>query len=206
MFLSDNGGCHEGGPLGFDNRKNGLPPGGVDSYMSYGQSWANVSNAPFRKYKHWVHEGGIATPLVAHWPAAVGRPGTLTHETGHVKDIMATCLDVAEADYPTSRGDNPVVPLEGRSLAPAFRGEECSGDNTLFWEHEGNRAVRDGQWKLVADRGGPWELYDMQADRTEMHDLDETHPDRVAEMSARYEEWANRVGVVPWDELTKKRG
>jgi len=160
LFLSDNGGCAEGGPVGFDNRKNGLPPGGVDSYMSYGLSWANASNTPFRRYKHWVHEGGIATPLIAYWPAVIKNGSSVTHQAGHIVDIMATCLDVAGIQYPETHQGRQLVPLEGKSLLPIFRGKKRRGHEAICWEHEGNRAVRQGKWKLVAAHKGPWELYD----------------------------------------------
>jgi arylsulfatase len=198
MFLADNGGCAEGGPTGFDNRKNGLPPGGVDSYMSYGLSWANASNTPFRRYKHWVHEGGIATPFIAYWPAVIKNGGGITHEVGHIIDVMATCLDVAGAEYPRARDGKAVTPLEGRSLLPIFRNGRRAGHDALFWEHEGNRAVRQGKWKLVSAHGGPWELYDLEADRTELNNLIDDHPDKAEEMKALYEAWADRCEVLPW--------
>jgi arylsulfatase A-like enzyme len=198
LFLADNGGCHEGGPRGFDNRGNGLPPGGVDSYMSYGQSWANASNTPFRRYKHWVHEGGISTPLVACWPGVGQNEGRITPEVGHIVDIMATCLDAAGIGYPTTHQGHAVTPLEGRSLLPVLTGGRRRGHPALYWEHEGNRAVRQGKWKLVATAGGPWELYDLEADRTELNNLAAAHPEKVAELAARYADWAERCGVLPW--------
>ncbi len=194
LFLSDNGGCHEGGPWGFDNRKNGLPPGGEDSYMSYGQSWANASNTPFRLYKHWVHEGGISTPLIARWPGVI-RPGTLCHEVGHIIDFMPTCCEVSGADYPDAFKDKPVTPLEGKSLVPCFQGRPRIGHEALYWEHEGNKAIRQDDWKLVSRKGGRWELYNMAADRTELHDRAEQDPQRVQDMLALYRAWAQRCGV-----------
>ena len=198
MFLADNGGCAEGGPRGFDNRKNGLPPGGVDSYMSYGLSWANASNTPFRRYKHWVHEGGIATPFIACWPAVIEKGGALTHEVGHIIDVMATCLDAAGADYPGSYNGKELTRLEGKSLVPILAGRGRRGHEAIFWEHEGNRAVRKGRWKLVAAHGDPLELYDLEADRTELHDLAGEHPEKVAELKTLYEQWARRCDVLPW--------
>ena len=198
MFLSDNGGCAEGGPIGFDNRKNGLPPGGVDSYMSYGLSWANASNTPFRRYKHWVHEGGIATPLIAYWPAVIKDGGSLTHQVGHIIDIMATCLDVAGIEYPESYKGRELIQIEGKSLLPMFKGKKRQGHEALYWEHEGNRAVRQGKWKLVAAHGKPWELYGLEADRTELNNLASKHLQKVQELKAMYESWAKRRGVLPW--------
>jgi len=198
LFLADNGGCAEGGPVGFDNRKNGLPPGGVDSYMSYGLSWANASNTPFRRYKHWVHEGGIATPLIAYWPAVIKKGGSLTDQPGHIIDIMATCLDAAGAKYPGTYKGHELTPLEGKSLLPLFEGKERLGHEAIYWEHEGNRAVRQGKWKLVSAHGGEWELYDLQADRTELNNLAGEHPQKAEELKGLYQSWAERCDVQPW--------
>jgi arylsulfatase len=173
-------------------------PGPPDTFIAYGRGWANVSNMPFREYKHWVHEGGIATPLIAHWPARIAAKGELRSQPGHLIDLMATCLDVAGAKYPTQRDGQPVTPVEGRSLLPAFAGQPIERD-ALFWEHEGNRAVRAGDWKLVAKGpGATWELYDMKADRTELHDLAARHPEKVQELRAKWEAWAKRTNVLPW--------
>jgi len=197
LFLADNGACHEGGALGFDNRNNGVPPGHVDSYMSYGQSWADASNTPFRMYKHWTHEGGISTPLIAHWPAGIAARGDLTKQPGHIIDIMATCLDLAGAAYPDSLNGKPITPLEGKSLLPVFAGGERPDHEALFWEHNRNRAVRQGPWKLVAPKDGDWALYNIEADRTELHDLRAEHPEKAAALQALYEAWATQVGVRP---------
>ena len=195
LFLSDNGGCHEGGPWGFDWRKNGLPPGGVDSYMSYGLSWANLSNTPFRRYKHWVHEGGIATPLIAYWPAVIKNHGSLTGQLGHIVDIMATCLDIAGADYPKTYKGRRIVPPEGKSLLSIFRGKKHQGHDTLYWEHMGNKAIRHGKWKLVSARKGKWELYDIENDRTELNDLADKYPKKTEQMKVMFESWAKRCGI-----------
>ena len=173
--------------------------GPADTYLGYGREWANVSNTPFREFKHWVHEGGISTPLIAFWPAGIARRGAFEHQPGHLVDIMATCVDLAKAVYPAERDGAPVPPMEGVSLAPAFRGEPLARKNPLFWEHEGNRALRDGRWKLVAKGpAGPWELYDMEKDRTEMHDLAAAQPERVKAMAERWETMARAQGVLPW--------
>lgn len=173
-------------------------PGGPDTYIAYGEAWANVSNTPFREYKHWVHEGGIATPLIAHWPRGIQRRGAIDHQPGQVIDLMATCVDLAGAEYPTSNDGKSIHPLEGKSLAPAFTGRAIDRD-ALYWEHEGNRAVRMGKWKLVAKGpAGAWELYDLENDRTELHDLSSQQPERVAMMVAKWEAWARRAGVLPW--------
>jgi arylsulfatase A-like enzyme len=173
-------------------------PGPADTYVAYGRGWANVSNTPFREYKHWVHEGGISTPLIAHWPARIAAKGELRHQPGHLIDVMATCLDVAGVAPPGRVGDRPAPPPEGRSLLPAFAGRAIERD-ALYWEHEGNRAVRVGNWKLVAKGpGSKWELYDIPADRCEQHDLAAQHPDRVRDLTAKWEAWANRAQVLSW--------
>jgi arylsulfatase A-like enzyme len=195
MFLSDNGGCHETGPLGFDSRKNGLPPGGVDSYMSYGQSWANASNTPFRLFKKYTHEGGISTPFIVRWPAVIKNHGSITYQVGHIIDIMATCIDVAGAKYPKSFKRRKIIPLEGKSLLPVFQGEARQPHDYLFWEHKKHEAIRHGKWKLVAENRGQWELYDLQRDRSENRNLANKHPQIVQQLKSKYEEWAQRVGV-----------
>lgn len=174
-----------------------IMPGPEDTYISYGIDWANVSNTPFREYKHFVHEGGIATPLIVHWPAGLKRQGDLEHTPGHVIDLMATCVDLAKAQYPTEFNGNRIIPMEGVSLVPLFEGRPLQRKTPLFWEHEGNRAVRDGKWKLVAKENKPWELYDMEADRTEMNDLAAQHPEIVARLAAAWEAWAARANVLP---------
>lgn len=184
---------------GFPMRQGqGVIPGGADTYQGYGQAWANVSNTPFREYKHWVHEGGISTPLIAHWPNGIGRQGELERTPGHLIDIMATCVDVAGATYPqTAHEGQSIHPLEGRSLVPAFAGKPVERE-AIYWEHEGNRAVRVGDWKLVAKGAtNPWELYDIAHDRSEMHNLAEVEPERVREMGALWQAWAERSDVLP---------
>ena len=174
-------------------------PGPVDTYQSYGRPWANVSNTPYREYKHLVHEGGIATPLIAHWPEAIDRAGELERQPGHLVDLMATFVDLADATYPERWDGEPIRSMEGTSLLPAFEGEELAREDPLFFEHEGNRALRDGRWKLVAEGpSGPWELYDMQNDRTEMRNLAERHPDRVERMAEQWRTMAREFNAVPW--------
>ena len=195
LFLSDNGACAESKERG----KAGLPIGSADSNTTYELPWANASNTPFRYYKHWTHEGGIATPLIVSWPA-VFRGGILTKEAGHVIDIMPTFLEAAGAQYPGDR-----IPLEGRSLLPVLRSRAPGAERTLFWEHEGNRAVRRGKWKLVAGFGRDWELHDMVLDRTEMENVAARHPDRARDLQAQYERWAQRCGVLSWRPDWEKR-
>jgi len=172
-------------------------PGPEDTYIAYGINWANVSNTPFREYKHFVHEGGVSTPLIAHWPRGISQPGRLAQQPGHLIDIMATCVDLAGAEYPARRDGSELWPLEGVSLSPVFRAEPLQRDQPIFWEHEGNRAVRAGKWKLVAKENRPWELYDMQSDRTEMHNLAKEQRSLVAELAAQWDDWAARAEVLP---------
>ena len=217
FFLADNGGCAEelyrdtdwlmncgiidekspdGQPMQIGNEPS-VRPGPADTFASYGVPWANASNTPFRLYKHWVHEGGIASPLIVHWPARIKARGELRHQPGHVIDIMATCADVAGAEYPDQFKGQPITPLAGESLVPAFD-DRPIGREAIYWEHEGNRAVRTDNWKLVAQHDGPWELYDLAADRTEVNDLADEHPERARQMQAMYQRWADRYGVLPW--------
>lgn len=181
----------------------GVLPGPADTFVSYGRGWANVSDTPFREYKRWDHEGGISTPLIVHWPAGIPaeRRGGLEPQPGHVIDIMATCIDVAGATYPAQLHGEAVQPMEGVSLRPALAGESLARPQRLCWEHEGNRAIRAGKWKLVSKYPGRWELYDIEADRTEQHDLAARQPARVKRMSTQWHEWAKRVGVQPWKAL-----
>jgi arylsulfatase len=175
----------------------GVMPGPADTYIAYGRPWANASNTPFRLYKHWVHEGGISTPLIAHWPSQIKARGKLRHQPGHLVDIMATCLDIADAKYPSEYKGNKIIPMEGRSLIPAFDNKPIKRE-AIYWEHEGNRAVRQGKWKLVSRHPGGWELYDLEADRTELNDLAQKYPQKVEQLKAMYESWAARCGVQSW--------
>jgi arylsulfatase A-like enzyme len=184
---------------GFEMRRGkGTLAGPDDTAIGYGRGWATVSNTPFREYKHWVHEGGISTPLIVHWPAGFGRRGELESTPGHLIDLMATAVDVAGAEYPeVFHGGRPIQPMEGRSLVPAFEGKAIERE-AIYWEHEGNRAIRVGDWKLVAKgAAGPWELYNIRRDRSEQNDLAARQPARVQQMSLLWRAWAERARVQP---------
>ena len=215
IFLSDNGGCaetlskeaawvrrfgpettHDGKEVIYGNFT-GRMPGPPDTYQSYGVNWANLSNTPFRLYKHYVHEGGIATPLIIHWPGQINQPGSLYRQPGHIIDIMPTLAEVAGAEYPDSLNNRDILPQEGKSLLPALKGEPIKRDAPLFWEHETNKAIRQGPWKLVSKWNGDWELYNLEADRTERNNLAGQYPERVRHMKERWEEWALRTHVKP---------
>lgn len=222
LFLSDNGGCAEEMPVEtardfvttyvtFDEQtrdgRDVLPgndpsivPGGEDTYSTYGRSWANLSNAPFREYKHWIHEGGIATPLIVNWPAGLPQ-GVLRDQPHQLPDVMATLLDITGVDYPEAGGPGDLLPLEGVSMLPTLRTGAADEERYLYWEHEGNCGVRRGRWKLVRKHAQPWELYDMVADRTELDDRAGEQPEIVTELSAAYERWAKRCGVVPRERI-----
>ncbi|MCD8482798.1 MAG: arylsulfatase [Verrucomicrobia bacterium] len=242
MFLADNGGCHEeiaghwaeklGGSLSaqaytrdgkavrFGNSPN-IIPGAEDTYCSYGIPWANVSNTPFRKYKSWVHEGGISTPFILHWQAGISRKGEIRTQPAQLPDVMATILECTGARYPESINHRSIQPHEGFSMVPSFVNEPHSRE-ILFWEHEGNAAIRRGKWKLVREyvthwikdehlRPGqtrglqPWELYDIEADRSELNNLADREPGIVAELEMLWHSWAKRCNVRPWDEVLAKR-
>ncbi|MHC4119579.1 MAG: arylsulfatase [Planctomycetota bacterium] len=190
FFLTDNGACQEGGTLGSGNEKSVRDPMSTKGTAGprCGRAWANASNTPFRLYKHFVHEGGMASPLVVHWPAGIPRErlGSFVEPFGYLPDFMPTCLELAGAKYPAKWKGQSIHPMAGKSLVPS---------EPVFWEHEGNRAMRHGKWKLAWAGEGPWELFDMEADRTEMNNLFETMPHRSAEMPRTWQSWARRTGV-----------
>jgi arylsulfatase len=206
FFLSDNGGNAESGPNG---RLEGDQPGAAGSTVFCGQSWATLENTPFRRYKHFNHEGGISTPLIVHWPKGFSARGELRKQPGHLVDIMATCVDVSGAKYPTEFQGRTILPMEGRSLVPALANQAIQRE-ALFWEHERNAAIRVGDWKVVrVGAEGPWELYDLGKDRTELKDLSAVQPDRTREMVAHWRAWADRANVKPYpvpDTQTPKKG
>lgn len=196
---------------GWPIRRGHAMPGPADTYIGYGRNWANVSNTPFREYKHWVHEGGIATPLIAHWPNGIKDKSAFRSAPTHLIDLMATCLEVADTDYPANYQGQPITPIEGRSLVPVFDGESLERD-FLFWEHEGNRALRVGNWKLVAkgdrrDRQQPveWELYDIAKDRIESQNLAKSLPEKVQQLSEIWQREAVRTKVYPCPQPEKKK-
>ncbi|SPJ26572.1 arylsulfatase [Falsiruegeria mediterranea] len=214
LFLSDNGGCAEfmaedgwaqfypdvtqdGRKITMGNVPN-LTPGDAQTFQSYDKPWANVSNAPFRLFKHYVHEGGISTPLVAHWPNGF-EPQTVRHAPCHVVDILPTILEATGAPYLQELGGHDIQPTQGESLLSLLRGSEWDREQPIFFEHEGNAAIRLGQFKLVRLHGQDWELYDMEADRTELHNLIHGEADRAKAMRRSYQNWADMAGVMDWD-------
>lgn len=217
LFLSDNGGCAEflaeegwvesypdTTPQGEQIIQGNIPnlaSGSGKTFQSYEVSWSNVSNAPFRMHKSWVHEGGISTPLIAHWPAGIKKPG-IFHDARHVSDIMPTILDVTGAQYPKDFDGVGVQQLDGESIFPTFANGFGQRELPIFWEHEGNCAMRKGNWKLVREFGRDWELYDMNVDRTELNDLRRRDEDRADVMIGEYERWATKMGVVEWSVIS----
>jgi len=224
MFLSDNGACevflaedtNEPTPSLFHGTTSsgeqisvgnitGMRPGGPETFMSYDLPWANASNAPFRFYKNWIHEGGISTPFIVRWPSNI-KSAKNVHQPLHITDIPATCIAAAGATYPSQRPDNDITPLEGESFLDLLNGRNWQRETPMFWEHEGNRGMREGDWKLVSefprwapeDAPGRWELYNIRADRTELNDLSASEPERLKRMSRNYDNWAERCGVQPW--------
>jgi arylsulfatase A-like enzyme len=195
MFLSDNGGNAESGP---DGRVEGDPPGGPNSNLFLGMNWAGLTTTPFRRFKHFTHEGGIATPFVAHWPRGIRGRNRIDHQPGHLVDMMATIVDVTGARYPREFKGRTIQPMEGVSLRSAFAGGRIRRTRPVFWEHEGNRAIRSDRWKLVSRYPDGWELYDMTADRVERNDLAARHPDVVRKLAAEWEAWAQRANVDRW--------
>ena len=198
LFLSDNGGNAEGGPPGVTRGDGSI--GSPQSYVLLGMNWATVANTPFRRYKHFTHEGGISSPLIAHWPAGIpsSRHNALEKQPAHLVDVMATAVDLAGAQYPREFQGRAIEPMQGVSLQPALVGKALARTEPIFWEHEGNKAVRDGKWKLVMRHRQPWQLFDMEADRTEQHDLIEQHRDLAAKLEAAWDAWAQRAFVDDW--------
>lgn len=200
FFLSDNGACQEKGVLGTGSEeaiRNPMSTQGTEG-PACGRAWANASNTPFRLYKHFVHEGGMSTPLIVHWPAGIPKDkhGTFIESFGYLPDFMPTCLELAGGQYPAQWNGQAILPAAGRSLVPLLSGPDRPvHTEPVFWEHEGNRAMRDGPWKLVWAKDGPWELFDLAKDRTEMNNLLESNPDRAADMQREWESWARRSGV-----------
>lgn len=214
LFFSDNGGCAElmredgwaqyypnvtndGKKIRLGNIPN-LPPGSEQTFMSYELPWANVSNTPFRLFKHWVHEGGISTPLICQWPERIAK-GRIAHAPCHVVDIMPTILEAAGASYPTELAGRALQNHDGESLMHLLQGRPWERQQSINWEHEGNAAARVGQFKLVRKFNEPWELYDMEVDRTELHDLGVNNKQLLNKLVREYQGWAQSVGVIDWN-------
>ena len=221
LFLSDNGASPEVYPNpGFDrpsHTRDGrkityppdktIPPGGQETFYYLGPAWAEVANTPLRGHKAQTYEGGVCTPLIAHWPRGVqAKPGAVTQDAGHVVDVMATCLEVAGAVYPRTFESRAITPAEGVSLVSALRrGGEGKAERAIGWEHFGWRALRRGDWKIVARPNENWELYDLSSDPLEANDLAADNGQRVEEMSDEWERWAKRVNVYPAPDLAARR-
>lgn len=210
MFLNDNGACAEFDELGSGPKEQLETKEGYA--LTYGKAWANASNTPYRMYKHWLHEGGIATPFIVHWPKGISKDikGSIVNQYGFLPDIMATCLDLAETEQPKEYNGNLITQHSGESLKPLFSGmQKQLHTEPIFWEHEGNKAVRLGNYKLVQewkeDNKDDWELYDLEKDRTETINLIMEIPDKANEMIAMYNAWATKIKVLPWDEVNKIR-
>lgn len=206
IFLSDNGACHE---IQRSNNSDVLP-GTPESFVSYEYDWANVSNTPFKWFKHWTHEGGTSTPFIAWYPGMI-KAGSVNTQPAHIIDIMPTMVEIAGTWYPETYKGCPILPPEGESLISVFQGKDQKSDRTFFWEHQGNRAIRAGNMKLVSrydyakQEPLPWELYDMTRDRSETNDLASKNPEKVKEMEMLYAAWAEKVKVVPYKELLLHR-
>ena len=206
IFLSDNGACAEWDPFGFDvsSSPNNVLHRGDDlermgspgTYHSVGSGWANASNTPWRMYKHYSHEGGISTPCVVHWPAGFRRRNAIESAPAHLIDLMPTIVEASGAEYPSQFNTRETLPMAGTSLVPALRGERMP-ERTLYFEHEGTRAVRQGRYKLTALRGESWKLYDMERDRTELEDIADRQPRRVESLAKKWDDRAAANQVTP---------
>ena len=216
MFAADNGGCAEflaedsnqpnpnqfnnpgpdGKKVNFGNIPN-LRPGPSDTFMSYDLPWANLSNTPFRLFKRWVHEGGISTPFIVHWPKKIQSHGVIDTPV-QFADISPTILDICDAKYPRTYNKKDITPLEGESFFRLFQGKEFNKDKPLCWEHEGNRAVRVGDWKLVSEYPGPWELYNISDDRSETNNLVNKEKEIASSLEKKYKDWSSRCEILDW--------
>lgn len=173
----------------------GVMPGPADTFGGYGPEWAHLSNTPIRGYKIDSYEGGIITPFIVKWPGKIPKTGQITQQVGHIIDVMPTCLEIANGQYPSQYKDREILPVEGKSLVPIFEGKTRKGHEALFWELLGYRAVRKGDWKLISHKHKPWELYNLKTDRGETNDLANQYPDTVLELTALYTAWAKRCNA-----------
>jgi arylsulfatase A-like enzyme len=211
FITSDNGACYEWGPFGFDDvSRKGTTTlhtgaaweemGGPGTHMAYGSAWANLCNTPFRMYKHFTHEGGIISPMIVHWPAGVQAPGRWVRDQAHVMDIMATLVDVTHSPYPKQSNGQPIQPMEGLSLAPTFKANGTLAQRSICYQHEGARAIKKGNWKLLMSKRQSteptWELYDLTKDPCETTNLAGRHPEIVKSLVAEWDEWADRTGAL----------
>ena len=204
FFASDNGASAEimvrnGGhdPL--------APPGSAASYLCLGPGFSSACNTPFRRHKTWVHEGGISTPLIAHWPAGISSRGELRNTPSHVIDIVPTILDVLNLKKPEKWNGVPIPEAPGKSLLPAFHADVTVQRDLLWWFHEGNRAIRIGDFKLVAAKDDPWELYDLSDDRAESKNLINQYPDKAARLKDRWEKQLNKISEIAILTAPKKK-
>lgn len=186
LFASDNGATAEMlvRDGGHDQQ---AEPGSAATYLSLGPGFSSACNTPHRRHKTWVHEGGISTPLIAHWPAGISAKNELRHTPAHVIDFVPTALELAGVELPTELNGEPVPTKPGRSLVAAFGKDETIARESLWWLHEGHRAIRVGDWKLVALKGEPWELYDLKTDRAEQNNLAGKMPEKVKELEAAWQ-------------------
>ncbi len=194
LFLSDNGASPEdisGRNMHDPDSEIGYP----GSYVAFKKPWAIAATTPFRRYKRWLEEGGMVTPMIVHWPAGLHTKG-ITRETGHVVDIMATCLDLADASYPDAYQGKPLTALRGKSLRPAFDGGAMEKNREMYWEHFGHQAMRKGKWKIISKAPDfDWELFDLEKDPTELNEIGRQNPQILSEMVNDYVSWAEEVGV-----------
>jgi arylsulfatase A-like enzyme len=207
VFFSDNGGCAS--DITSDTEKyadyraynKGKVTGTKESYVFCGAGWATAQSSPFRRYKTWTYEGGVSTPMIVRWKGKI-KPNSMTNEIGHLIDLLPTFMEISGANYPSEHKGKKTLPIEGTSLMPVLKGKKHNQERELGWFLYGSRAYRSGKWKLVwGVTARKWELYDMEADRTEVHDLSAKHPDLVKKISESWQIWAERSNV-PKDQRT----
>jgi len=195
LFASDNGASAEIMIRG-EGHDGNAPPGSRKTFLCLGPGWSSCSNTPLRRHKTWVHEGGISTPWIVHWPAGIAAKGELRRQPVHLIDIAPTVLELAGVTPLTEYAGKPVPPMQGRSFARALADAKTAARDNLWWCHEGHRAVRVGDWKLVAAKNTPWELYDLATDRGEINNRAASEPARVAELEAAWNRIADECRTL----------
>ncbi|MDO1450178.1 arylsulfatase [Rhodocytophaga aerolata] len=210
LFMSDNGASHEYAfPLWKQTEEvtkqvKDLPADNRNSFVTYEYNWANVSNTPFQSFKHWEHEGGISSPFIAYLPGTI-KPNSFNHQPAHLIDVQATLFDLAGVKYPKTFEGNTLTPAQGLSLRNVLEGKPWTGHEVLYWEHQGNRAVRQGKWKIVSSYPeNRWRLFDLETDRTELNDLSQSNAAKLQELIGLYEKWAPKAGVQEWSTISQQ--
>jgi arylsulfatase len=204
LFVSDNGASSEQIIRG-DLHEPSLPPGSAKTFLGLGPGWASAANTPHRLHKSWTHEGGISTPLIVHWPNGIAAHGELRKNPGHLIDLAPTILELGGGQMPATFDDQPMPPSPGKSLVNAFTHDNSVRHEDFWWFHDNNKAIRQGNWKLVRNHSAPWELYDLTSDRSETRDVAAAHPDKVRELEQLWNQHLEKYRTEATQELTRPK-